>query len=87
MTPYQVYQLYQAERPKSRAEIRQADEQLGHMAARGIALRTRAARRMTTCALWLQGGRREPATTRHPRDARSRARAVTRTPMPDENRG
>ena len=33
MMPYQSYQLYQAERPKSAAEIQRADEQLGHMAA------------------------------------------------------
>jgi hypothetical protein len=32
MTPYQSYQVYQAERPKSAAELRRADEQLGHMA-------------------------------------------------------
>jgi hypothetical protein len=32
MMPYQAYQIYQAERPKSAAEIRRADEQLGHMA-------------------------------------------------------
>ena len=32
MMPYQSYQLYQAERPKTGAEIRRADEQLGHMA-------------------------------------------------------
>ena len=30
--PYQVYQLYQIERPKSAAEIRFADEQLGRAA-------------------------------------------------------
>ena len=35
MMPYQVYQLYQVERPKSAAEIRRADEQLGN-AADGI---------------------------------------------------
>jgi len=29
MMPYQSYQIYQAERPKSAAEIRRADEQLG----------------------------------------------------------
>lgn len=29
---YQSYQLYQAERPKTAAEIRRADEQLGHLA-------------------------------------------------------
>ncbi|HMH35588.1 MAG TPA: hypothetical protein VK584_01520 [Streptosporangiaceae bacterium] len=33
MMPYQSYQIYQAERPKSAAEIRRADDQLGHMAA------------------------------------------------------
>ena len=32
MMPYQSYQSYQAERPKTAAEIRRADEQLGHMA-------------------------------------------------------
>jgi hypothetical protein len=32
MMPYQSYQLYQAERMKTAAEIRRADEQLGHMA-------------------------------------------------------
>ncbi len=32
MMPYQSYQIYQAERPKSAAEIRRNDEQLGHMA-------------------------------------------------------
>jgi hypothetical protein len=32
MIPYQPYQVYQAERPKTAAEIRRADEQLGHMA-------------------------------------------------------
>jgi hypothetical protein len=33
MMPYQTYQLYQIERPKSAAEIRRADEQLGRAAA------------------------------------------------------
>jgi len=32
MMPYQSYQGYQAGRPKTVAEIRRADEQLGHMA-------------------------------------------------------
>jgi hypothetical protein len=32
MMPNQGYQIYQAERPKTAAEIRRADEQLGHMA-------------------------------------------------------
>jgi len=31
MMPYQSYQVYQAERPKTAAEIRRADEQLGRM--------------------------------------------------------
>ncbi len=35
MMPYQVYQLYETERPKSAAEVRRADEQLGR-AAEGI---------------------------------------------------
>jgi hypothetical protein len=32
MMPYQSYQLFQAERPQSAAEIRRADEQLGRIA-------------------------------------------------------
>ena len=32
MMPYQSYQVYQAERTKTSAEIRRADDQLGHMA-------------------------------------------------------
>jgi len=32
MMPYQSYQLYQAERAKTVAEIRRADDQLGRMA-------------------------------------------------------
>jgi hypothetical protein len=32
MMPYQSYQVFQAERPKTCAEIRRADDQLGHMA-------------------------------------------------------
>ncbi len=32
MMAYQSYQVYQAERPKTAAEIRRADEQLGHLA-------------------------------------------------------
>ena len=32
MMPYQSYQDYQARRPKTAAEIRRADEQLGRMA-------------------------------------------------------
>ena len=32
MMPYQSYQMYQTKRTKTAAEIRRADEQLGHMA-------------------------------------------------------
>jgi hypothetical protein len=31
MMPYQIYQLFQAERTKTAAEIRRADEQLGKL--------------------------------------------------------
>jgi hypothetical protein len=33
MMPYDSYRLYQAERPKSAAEIRHADQQAGQLAA------------------------------------------------------
>ncbi len=49
MMPYQSYQLYQAERVKTAAEIRHADEQLGQLAQSLSSLwcgvRRRAARR------------------------------------------
>ena len=32
MMPYQSYQVFQAERPKTVTEIRRADDQLGHLA-------------------------------------------------------
>jgi len=47
MMPYQSYQIYQAERPKSAAEIRRADEQLGHMAENVSWLWQHAIRRIT----------------------------------------
>ena len=47
MMPYQSYQIYQAERPKSAAEIRRADEQLGHMAENVSRLWQHAIRRIT----------------------------------------
>jgi hypothetical protein len=47
MMPYQAYQLYQIERPKSRAEIRRADERLGRMAESVTALRERIAQAIT----------------------------------------
>ena len=61
MMPYQAYQLYQTERPKSRAEIREAVERLGHMAKSVTALRERMAQRATS-ALSVRGFRRQPAT-------------------------
>jgi hypothetical protein len=62
MTPYQAYQLYQIERPRSRAEILRADEQLGHMAESVTALWERLSRPIATCALSLRGYRPLPAT-------------------------
>ena len=62
MMPYQTYQLYQIERPKSRAEIREADERLGRMAKSVTALRERMAQLVTARALSLLGFRRRPAT-------------------------
>ena len=61
MMPYQAYQLYQIERPKSRAEIREADERLGRMAKSVTALRERMAQPVTARALSLLGFRRQPA--------------------------
>jgi hypothetical protein len=50
MMPYQSYQLYQAERTKTAAEIRRADEQLGHM-ARNLSLLWQHASRATSTHL------------------------------------
>jgi hypothetical protein len=47
MMPYQSYQSYQAERPKTAAEIRRADEQLGRMAENVSWLWQRAIRPIT----------------------------------------
>ena len=47
MMPYQSYQSYEAERPKTAAEIRRADEQLGHMAENMSWLWQRATRPIT----------------------------------------
>ena len=47
MMPYQSYQSYQAERPKTAAEIRRADEQLGRMAENVSWLWQRATRPIT----------------------------------------
>lgn len=50
MTPYQAYQLSQIERPKSPAELRRADEQLGRMAESVTKLCERVAQRVTALA-------------------------------------
>ena len=47
MMPYQAYQNYQVGRPKTAAEIRRADEQLGHMAENVSWLWQRATRPIT----------------------------------------
>ena len=52
MMPYQAYQVYQAERPKTAAEIRRADEQLGHM-AENMSWLWRRATRPVTRVRWL----------------------------------
>jgi len=57
MMPYQSYQLYQAERPKTAAEIRRADEQLGRMAENVSRLWQHAARPVAL----LRGHARQPA--------------------------
>ena len=57
MMPYQSYQVYQAERPKTAAEIRRADEQLGHMAENVSRLWRHAIRPITL----LRGQDRQPA--------------------------
>jgi primase-polymerase (primpol)-like protein len=59
MMPYQSYQIYQAERPKSAAEIRRADEQLGHMAENVSWLWQHAIRRITL----FRGQDRQPASS------------------------
>ena len=61
MMPYQAYQLYQVERPKSRAEIRRADEQVGCMAASVTGLRERMTQGITGSAVRLRG-HRQPVT-------------------------
>ena len=57
MMPYQSYQDYQARRPKTAAEIRRADEQLGHMAENILWLWQRATRPIAL----LRGQDRRPA--------------------------
>ena len=61
MMPYQAYQLYQIERPKSRAEIRQADEQRGRVAESVTALWESVTQGMTARAHSVRGLRRPSA--------------------------
>jgi len=56
MMPYPSYQVYQAERTKTAAELRRADEQLGRMAEDVSRLWRRATRPMA----WLRGSYRHP---------------------------
>ena len=57
MMPYQSYQIYQAERTKTAAEIRRADEQLGHLAEN----MSRAWQHATRPIALLRGPGRRPA--------------------------
>ena len=57
MMPYQSYQVYQAGRPRTAAEIRRADVQLGHMAENISWLWQRATRPIAL----LRGQDRRPA--------------------------
>ena len=57
MMPYQSYQVYQAERPKTLGEIRRADDQLGHLAANMSRLWQHATRPIAL----LRGQDRQPA--------------------------
>jgi hypothetical protein len=57
MMPYQSYQFYQVERPKTADEIRRADEQLGHMAENVSRLWHHATRPVAR----LRGQARQPA--------------------------
>jgi hypothetical protein len=56
MMPYQSYQMYQTQRTKTAAEIRRADEQLGHMAESVSRLWQHATRPMA----WLRSSCRRP---------------------------
>ena len=56
MMPYSTYQLYQIERPKSAAEVRRADEQLGEI-SRTLSTAWHRASRPTGAVLALLGRR------------------------------
>ncbi len=75
MMPYQVYMLYQIERPKSPAEIRRADDQRGKAAKSMSVLRRRAAEPM---GIWRAPYRQRPARhTTRPLPTRGRTRALS----------
>jgi hypothetical protein len=63
MHPNATYLLYQAERPRTRAEVIAADARLGEIAASAARLRRAAAGRARTVAshVWLAAGARRPA--------------------------
>ena len=50
MMSYEIYRLYQVERPKSPAEIRRADEQAGRLASDASSLFRGIAQQPGTCA-------------------------------------
>jgi hypothetical protein len=64
MMPYGSYQLYQTERPKSAAEIRRADEQLGEM-SRTLSSAWQHAKEPTRLLLAHAGGRRSRIRGHH----------------------
>ena len=72
MTPYQAYQLHEIERPKSRAEIHQANEQLGRMAKTVSALWKRTAQAITA-PIPPRDSRRSAPAQRHAARARRAA--------------
>jgi len=80
MVPYQVYQLYQAERAKTAAEIRRADEQLGELSrafssAWQHAARPRAVLRALTGAVTGSRAEHEPVRSQRRTQPRGPRRA------------
>jgi hypothetical protein len=64
MTPYGAYQLYQIERPKSAAELRRADEQLGEL-SRAVSSAWHSATQPTRVLIARAGHGRSRIRTRH----------------------
>jgi hypothetical protein len=71
--PYGSYQLYQAERTKSAAEIRRADEQLGEI-SRALSSAWHHVSRPTAALLALLGRCRPRTRARHTIDTAAQAR-------------